>query len=262
MPMIQDNFAMPMIRSLSSAIAIAIFLLLPAGCLVAEEMPALATSGAAASWVNLGSEALPQYTKDLLPWKKGIPAQSGDTRLVFTKLSGSGYTTALGIYAGSADYVGPLAERILSGKITEADLPALKADDFVNPGIFQISTSSPLQGLQTVTFLIRIKGFAAGQHFTPFELIERIFPATLSYNDGTQSLTAARRKRIASGISQGFPEETYALQWDLRMISEPIREFRLQWVTYPHSCTTGLRVEQADVFSELAASQPSPTPAR
>ncbi|HWL54663.1 MAG TPA: hypothetical protein VNQ90_19640 [Chthoniobacteraceae bacterium] len=244
-------------RWLSSALAaITGLLLLLTGSLFAEEMPGLLPSGvsASSSWVDLGSAALPQHTRDLVPWKEGVPAQSGDVSVTFRRLSGSGYAAAPGLYSGSADYVGPLKQKIFSGEVSPADLPELKPDDFINPGVFQVSTASPAPKLQTVAFLIRIKGFPTGKHFTPFELMERIFPATLSYNQGEQALTATRRKRISSRIDQGFPEEIYALEWDLAALGEPVREFRLQWVVYPHSCMTGLRVEQAG--APLQGSEP------
>lgn len=213
----------------------------------AEEIPSPSLPGqtSTAVWANLGSAANPGLNNDSHPWPRAIPAE----KLSFNKISGSGFASKSGIYAGGAEYSGPLQDKILSGKVTKNDLPNLKAEDFHNIGNFQITTDAPLSPVKTIAFQIRIKGFPPSESFSPFELTQQIFPVTLSFNQGEQKLPPSSRKLVSMKFDGGFHEEIYAVQWDLDTISEPIRDFSISWAVYPHALTTGLRVDQSDTVA-------------
>jgi len=213
----------------------------------AEDIPAPALSGqtSAAIWSSLGAASLPDFILDTRPWPRAIPAEN----LSFKKVSGSGYATTSGIYSGGAEYTGPLQDKILSGKVTKADLPALKAEDFHNIGHFQITTDAALPSVKTIVFQIRIKGFPPGETFSPFELTQQLFPVTLNFNQGEQKLPPSSGKLISMTFSGGFHEEIYAIQWNLDTIKEPIHNFSISWAAYPHALTTGIRVDQSDAIA-------------
>lgn len=212
----------------------------------AQEMPSVSLPGevSVSTWEDLSNRAWPKHTADLPTWPQPIP--SAGQELEYQKVSGSGYATTSGIYSGGGDYAGPLQEKILSGKVGETDLAALKAEDFKNIGQFQIVTKSAQEGLKTVAFLVRIKGFPPGEKFTPFELTQHVFPVTFSYNGGDQRLQPSSRKLVSMKLAGGFYEEIYALQWNLDPVTDPIRNFVIRWAVYPHGLTTGLRVDQSD----------------
>lgn len=211
----------------------------------AHEMPSVSLPGkvAVSTWADLSNRTWPKHTADLPTWPQPIPADQG---LAYEKLSGSGYATTSGIYSGGGDYTGPLQEKIMTGKVTEADLELLKVEDFKNVGQFQIVAKTVQEGLKTVAFLVRIKGFPPGEKFTPFELTQHVFPVTFSYNGGDRKLPPTSRKLLSMKLAGGFYEEIYAVQWNLDSTAEPIRDFAIRWAVYPHGLTTGLRVEQSD----------------
>ena len=228
--------------------------------LLAQEMPAVSLPGnlQTAVWHELNKQALPEFVADTPSWPHAIA--SSEKGMEYDKVSGSGYATGSGIYSGGSDYTGPLQEKILAGKVGVDDLVVLKSDDFKNVGRFQIVSHSPLSELKTVVFQIRIKGFPPGEHFTPFELTQHVFPVTLSYNQGAQHLPPSSRKLVSIKLSGGFYEEIYALQWNLESATGPIREFAIRWAMYPHGLTTGLRVDQGDVAAPpLVANKESGT---
>lgn len=214
--------------------------------LSAQEMPSFPLPGKVltVAWESLSKQALPGYVADSQSWPGSIPSTPKGAE--YDKVSGTGYATTSGIYSGGSDYIGPLQEKILSGKIQEEDLPLLEAEDFKNIGRFEIVSRSVIPGLKTLVFQIRIKGFPPGERFTPFELTQHVFPVTLSYNKGRQKQLPFSKKLVSMKLAGGFHEEIYALQWSFADVSEPIEEFAIQWAVYPHALTTGLRVDQSD----------------
>lgn len=221
----------------------------------AGEIPALSLPGTMLSvtWSDLSATAHPRFLDDTKPWPTSITGAPASAGLALWKLRGSGYATRSGIYSGNAGYHGPLAASIMSGQITEEDLPLLKAEDFSNPGIFQITASSVLPSIRTVVLQISIQGLSKGRHFSPFALTQKVFPATLSYNGGEQKLPAVVEKMLAPSMQEGMPGEIYALQWDLSSVAETITSFTLTWTVYPHSCTSGIQVSQGTIFQEIKA---------
>jgi len=220
-------------------------LLFPVAATAELPPPVLSGEPLTAEWNALGREALPEYARDLPKWEKPVPSTGGTGSFTLRKTGGSGFATAVGIYAGNALYNGPHGEKILAGTLGTTEAAAIRPGHFENLGSFEIATAEPLNELKAVALVIRITGLPPSPGATPFELIGKLFPATLSWNGGDQKLEATVRRAISRGTGEGFPWEIYALQWDLSATADAIRSFRIEWRSYPHSCITGLRVEQS-----------------
>ncbi len=214
---------------------------------VAEEVPTLMLPGnsATGAWSQLGKETLAFAVNDVDPWPKDLPAQSGEKRFLFRKVSGSAYAIANGLYSGGAEYKGPMMAEIMTGKITPEDLKNFKAEDFVNPGTFRVATTAPLKELQTVILLVRLRGLPPGEHFTAFELIQKAFPVILRTENG-EKLAASDGRLLSTRLVDGFHEEIYVLQWNLNTATAPVKGYAIEWKVYPHASTTGVRVQESD----------------
>jgi len=232
--------------------------LLRAEPLAGETLPGTVTSGV---WTQLGRKALPEHVSDAKPWAEGIPPQEGEARLLFRKVEGSGFAVRGGLYSGGGQYTGPLKDQFMGGTVGPDDLAKLDPKDFSNLGTYEVSTEAPLPEVRNVVLSLRIIGVPQSPQYSPFELIERTFPARLFYNEEKEPVFAVGRRKVSKKLSGGFPEEVFALQWDLSKIKEPVRSFRVEWRVYPHASITGLRLDQSTEFAPLKPAPEAPATA-
>lgn len=162
---------------------------------------------------------------------------SGDATL--NKIAGSGYfssSTTPGV-----DYI----YSTLSGAQTANPSAANKV------GTFTLTDLTPVAGLETVMFQIDISFW---------ESVGTAFPTTalypvLNYNGGTQNLWSNNLELLSRGpLSSEFGTgvlDTWAFQWDLTGITEPITSFSITWSVTNHAQTYGIRLDQGSEYVQV-----------
>ncbi len=173
-------------------------------------------------WENLTAANNPGYGS--FPGAASWPAPIGSNAAgsgdaEFNKISGNGYPAGSSVYA-----------------------------PFTNT-VFRISDNTAVANLETVVFQIQI-GTAYGLDLTS--------APTLSYNGGSQALTATFSQlvsSVANGDFGGSPTNlnTLAYQWDLSSVSEEITSFAIDWTVASHTQTYALQMDQGSVMSQLVA---------
>ncbi len=212
--------------------------------------------GQFAAWSQLGRDTIPQANRDAEPWEKGLEAQQGEAGALFRKAGGSGFAVRTGLYSASAKYDGPLSGKLMAGTITPEEVGQIKQEDFKNLSLYEVASEKPLPGLKQLVLSVRVLGLPSNEHFTPFLLIEKAFPASLYLNGGAKPLEASARVRLSNELVNGFPQEVTALQWDLSKVEEPITSYRVEWRVYPHASLSGVRVDEGESFAPLSAPTP------
>lgn len=127
----------------------------------------------------------------------------------------------------------------------------------VNGGTLAVTDSTPVANLQTVVFQIEI-----GEAST-YDFYNGVLP-TLSYNGGTQMLTAdyISLTQVYNGtVEMPTGEEpvyinTYALQWDLSGVSETISSFTISFTGVQHGQVYAMQLDQSDMMTQ-AVPEPS-----
>ncbi len=198
-------------------------ILLAAGCprFVSAAIVTLPLGGntSSAGWNDLTITAIPGFggfpgTTD---WPRAIASQTGD---------GTGQLTKVANGAGGGPY--PAGQGFYYGGFS----PAHNFDG----GTLAV-TAAAIGDVKTATFQITI-----GEAWK-YDFKDGVLP-TLSYNSGSQSLTATYSvltDKVFNGLIEmpsGMEEiyiNTYALQWDLSAIVEPITELSVQWTAVQHA---------------------------
>lgn len=139
----------------------------------------------------------------------------------------------------------------------------------VNGGTLAVRDATAISSLMTVVFQIEI-----GEAFT-YDFFNHGLP-TLSYNGGNQGLAATYSSVYEKvfngtilmptgpgGTDQEEPlyNNTYALQWDLSGIAEPISSFSVQFTGVQHAQLYDISLHQSDALhsaSILPAAVPEP----
>ncbi len=137
-------------------------------------------------------------------------------------------------------------------------------DANVNGGTLTVSDATPLTNLSTVVFQVEI-----GESWT-YDFFNHELP-TLSYNGGTQSLAATYSSLFDQQYLGTIPmpsgdepiyRNTYALQWDLNGIADPITSFSVSFTGVQHAQLLSLQLDQSDAVlanSVLPAAVPEPS---
>jgi hypothetical protein len=121
-----------------------------------------------------------------------------------------------------------------------------------NGGQLTVTDTTPVAGLQNVVFQVEL----AGDFFdmTP----------TLNYTTagGTQSIAAFSSGIVDTedlGFFMGEPNfsYTYAYQWNLSSVVDPITSFDISWNAFEHSQIYELRLDQSDTFTAVAVPEPA-----
>lgn len=134
-----------------------------------------------------------------------------------------------------------------SGYLTSAASNVLYSPNSL--GTFTVADATPVAGLANVFFQISSTGNLGASG------------ATLSFNGGTQTLTADFATLLFSGdVTTAFGPATqyvWAYQWDLTSLGT-INDFAITWTTAEaHNLTFGARLDQSDTFSVAAIPEPS-----
>jgi hypothetical protein len=134
-----------------------------------------------------------------------------------------------------------------SGYLTSAASNVLYSPNSL--GTFTVTDLTPVAGLTNLLFQVSSTGDLGSS------------AATLSFNGGTQALTADFVALLFSGsVTTAFGPATqyvWAYQWDLTS-SGTINDFAVTWTTAePHNLTFGARLDQSDTFTTAAIPEPS-----
>lgn len=205
--------------------------------------PALPGSTAYSEWTSFTPSSYPGYGNfpGLGSWPSPMADQGGDAEAVLTKVSNG---TGGGPYpASSALYFG-----------------GVSSTPNTNGGTLSVIDTAALAGLKQVTFQIQIAE-AWGYDFW-----NDAFP-TLSYNGGSQALTATSRAdlerypngsmTVPGGGEVDISINTYLLSWDLSGVSDPISSFAITFTGVQHALVYKLRVDESDAVAVAAVPEPS-----
>lgn len=117
-------------------------------------------------------------------------------------------------------------------------------------GAFNVSDATPLTGLATIVFQL------------DFEMSSGVFAApVLSYNGGSQNLTAAFSRTVYSEAKSGgmgaSNRYVHAYQWDAFTLGM-VTDFTISWsAPAAHTITYGAWLQQSDVFASSAIPEPA-----
>ncbi|HWL52918.1 MAG TPA: PEP-CTERM sorting domain-containing protein [Chthoniobacteraceae bacterium] len=221
-----------------------------------------------------GGSAYTTATGNVIPadsasgWGAGLTSDNGGQAL-FTKVTGyGGYggITSMNYGVGSAqisvnDF--GLAQQILAGTLNQTGLDALKQPGaFTNNGTYSISSSSILDGTETLVLQLRLQSIVPYNNtlgLTAFGIVQEVFPVTLSLNGGTisaGSVTGSLLQGIVPGRSDnGTPNsytyhgELWTFEWDVSGLG-PITDYEIGFSAFPFGIITGAQVDQVAAVPE------------
>ncbi len=221
-----------------------------------------------------GGTAYTAATGNVIPpssasgWGNSLTSDNGGLAR-FTKVSGyGGYggITSMDYGVGSAsvsvnDFM--LAQQILNGTLNQTGLDALKQPGaFTNNGTYSITSSSILDGTQSLVLQIRLQSivpYNGTLGLTAYGIVQEVFPVTLSLNGGTIELGSVTGSflggtvpgRSANGMpnSYTYNGELWTYEWDLQGLGQ-ITDYEITFSAFPFGLFTGLQVDQVAAIPE------------